>query len=90
MEAYLQVGFLFLFMFNLLTTNAMGTTITIKLVESIDQKPHAYVEINQVYGCTDDNVEESITVGKLIEINSGKNTGEFSFNLDELITKAQR
>lgn len=68
----------------------MGTTITIKLVESIDQKPHAYVEINQVYSCTDDNVEESITVGKLIEINSGKNTGEFSFNLDELITKAQR
>lgn len=72
----------------------MGTTITIKLVESVDQKPYAYVEINQVYGrvysCTDDNVEESITVGKLIEINSSKNTGEFSFNLNELITKAQR
>ena len=77
-------------MFNLLTTNTMGTTITIKLVESIDQKPHAYVEINQVYGYTDDNVEKSVTVGKLIEINSGKNTGEFSFNLDELITEAQR
>ena len=61
----------------------MGTTITIKLVESIDQKPHAYVEINQVY-------EKSVTVGKLIEINSGKNTGEFSFNIDELIMEAQR
>lgn len=77
-------------MFNLLTTNIMGTTITIKLVESIDQKPHAYVEVNQVYGCNNDNVEESIKVGKLIEINSGKNAGEFSFNLDELITEAQR
>lgn len=69
----------------------MGTTITIKLVESIDQKPYAYVEVNQTYLCTNvNNVEESIKVGKLIEINSGKNTGEFSFNLDELITEAQR
>lgn len=77
-------------MFNLLTTNIMNTTIKIKLVESMDQKPHAYVEVNQVYGCTNDNVEEYIKVGKLIEINSGKNAGEFSFNLDELIMEAQR
>lgn len=77
-------------MFNLSTTNIMGTTITIKLVKSMDQKPHAYVEVNQVYGCTNDNVEESIKVGKLIEINSGKNAGEFSFSLDELIMEAQR
>lgn len=68
----------------------MGTTIKIKLVESIDQKPHAYVEVNQVYYCTNSHAEESITVGKLIEINSDKNAGEFSFNLDELITEAQR